>query len=285
MRMFDEITVSVGLGQPAKESLAATGMKRDLLLRQGHWLLTKYFPGNPINLSQRVTELRFQDKVAESLRVSMKNIGRLDELTNEISQYSTEEDIAKWIRNIENQARKVMEGENPEAVRDFRKKMNDAKQEILDGREYGDLSKLDKAYYKIIKASEKLKSAGLDVAVSNALDKKALSNAFRIAHTEIRKAYNVGVYTRGMQDEDVEAFKIDLSAAGNNCDECTEIAEMDNGAGPGIFPVDEVPAIPQHPHCRCELTPVYSLPKGITAEDIETEYDGELMQKLPEDLT
>lgn len=279
-----EIGLSIQIGQPATGNTAHKGISRELILRQQNYLLTKYFRGDPLNLSQRITQLRFQDAVAESLRISMKNVDSLNALTNEISQYSNEQDIAKWVRDIEKQARKVIADGDTELMNEFKGIVSSAKDEILDGLEYNDLSKLDKAYFKVFKAAEKLNGAGLDIAVENALEKKALSNAFRIAHTEIRRAYTTGVYTRGLQDEDVDAFQIELSAAGNNCDECVELAEMDNGAGPGVFPADEVPIIPQHPHCRCELSPVYSLPRGVSKNDIETDYDGDLMEGLPNNL-
>lgn len=280
----NKLSVGLTIGQPATGLLARKGVEQDLILRQQNYLLTNYFRGDPLNLSTRITQLKLQEEVAESLRVSMKNISGLYNLADEISQYTNEQDIAKWIRRIESQARKVIADGDPALLKTFQGEMTAAKRGLLDGLEYKNMSKLNKAYYKVLSAAEKLSDTGLDIAIDNALEKKALSNAFRIAHTEIRRAYNTGVYSRSLQDEDVEAFRIELSAAGNNCEDCIEIAEADNGAGPGIYPVDEVPRIPLHPHCRCELTPVYALPKGMDGEDIETDYEGETMKAAPDDV-
>lgn len=37
------------------------------------------------------------------------------------------------------------------------------------------------------------------------------------------------------------------------CPDCKRIAKQDNGHGPGIYTVDQVPFIPVHPNCRCAV--------------------------------
>lgn len=252
-------------------------VRKDLILKQQSWFLTSYFYDVPLSLSQRITAQKSQGIVAESLRISMKNADQLTDLSKGLSQYTSEQDIAGWARKIESQAKRVVAGQDPEVMAAFKKSLKSAKDDIL-----GEIGKkkmtprLDKAYKKIITAAEKLNIKGLDIAVEKALDKKALSNAFRLAHTEIRMANNIGIYTRAMEDDDVVGFKIMISAAGSNCDDCERIAAA------GIYSKGTVPAIPVHPHCRCELYPVYRLEDGA---ELITEVEGPVMESAPDELS
>ena len=254
---------------------------RDLVARE--WFLNHYFPDDPLTLSKRVTALKFQDQVAESIRANMAAGANLRSLADELSDYTTVEDVNKTIREIERMARRVIAGDTEEYA-EFQKLVRSARDDALAMIESNQPSKLGKAYARVSDAAESLNEAALDRAIENALEKKALSNAFRIATTEISKAVNVGEFTRASDDEDCLAMELVLSPAGNNCDDCVDLAETDNGAGPGIWPMDQVPATPIHPRCRCRLLPVYKLPEdtdpdfGVDSED----YDGPYMEKLPE---
>lgn len=77
-----------------------------------------------------------------------------------------------------------------------------------------------------------------------------------------------------------------LSSAGNNCEDCEELADTDNGAGPGVWPMDQVPVTPVHPRCRCLLLPVYRLPEGAD-EDFNADpedYEGGFMEPMPDEV-
>lgn len=79
----------------------------------------------------------------------------------------------------------------------------------------------------------------------------------RLARTEsARVAYDV-------QRESIErnGFKwVEWFAEPKACPECAQIARVDNGKGPGIYPLKKVPKIPQdtHPNCRCSIGSYYS---------------------------
>jgi hypothetical protein len=93
----------------------------------------------------------------------------------------------------------------------------------------------------------------------------------------------MGEYSRAIEDPDVEAIRLDLSYQRENCDECQELAEYDGGAGPGVYSLDSCPATPIHPNCACMLTPVYRLPDGVSADDIdEVDEDTDTMEPLPD---
>ena len=277
--MKNRISISSGVEVAATAELLGY---TDLSMES--WFLNQYFPGIPVPLSKSITALKWQDQVAESIRVNMDSGIDLVKLTKGLSNYTTVEDISGQMREIERLARAAIGGDTSEFA-DFQRLLRRSRSDIAGMIESNAPSKLGKAYEKVINAAENLNEKALDKAIENAIDKKALSNAFRIATTEINRAANLGEYTRALDDEDCVAMKWVLSAAGNNCDDCIDLAETDNGAGPGVWPMDNVPDYP-HPRCRCQLFPVYKLPEGtdpdfsVDAED----YDGEFMERLPEDV-
>lgn len=250
-----------------------------------NWFLNQYFPGSPLNLSQSVTSLKWQDQVAESIRVNMAGGANLRRLVGELANYTTEEDISGTMREIERMARRIIGGDTEEYAA-FQRLTRKVKADAADMIEAGYESKLGKAYAKVTTAAESLSETALDKAIENAIEKKALSNAFRLATTEINRAINLGAYTRAVRDEDCLAMEIVLSSAGNNCDDCIDLAETDNGAGPGIWPIEQVPDIPYHPRCRCLLIPVYKMPEGADPdfEVDEEDYDGDFMQPIPDEV-
>jgi hypothetical protein len=207
----------------------------------------------------------------------------LVELTKGLSEFTTEEGLPAYMLEIERQARQIMGGDTSEYAA-FQRLCRSTRADVEKMIQANAPSKLGKAYAKIITAAENLKESALDTAIDNAIDKKALSNAFRLATTSINRALNLGEYTRAVNDEDVEAMEIELSSAGNNCEDCTELAETDNGAGPGVWPLDQVPEVPVHPRCRCLLLPVYVLKEGTNPDFTADEgYDGDFMEAIPEE--
>jgi hypothetical protein len=224
----------------------STGTVGSLTAR--NWFLNQYFPNSPMNLSKTVTSLRWQEQVAESIRVNMANGANLVRLSRELSNYTTEEDIAGTMREIERMARRIIGGDTSEYA-EFQRLTRRIKEETSEMIQAGYPSRLGKSYAKVVTAAEALREDALDVAIEKAIEEKALSNAFRLATTEINKAINLGAYTRAVQDEDCVAMELILSTAGNNCDDCIDLAETDNGAGPGIWPIEQVPLTPVHPRC------------------------------------
>lgn len=112
-------------------------------------------------------------------------------------------------------------------------------------------------------------SAGFITGESNQVMARKLKSAIRdtvtnqrfvterLARTEsARVAY-------GVQLESVKAngFKwVEWFAEPSACAVCTRLARVDNGEGPGIYPLKKVPKIPQdtHPNCRCSIGSYYS---------------------------
>lgn len=112
-------------------------------------------------------------------------------------------------------------------------------------------------------------SAGFITGESNQVMARKLKSAIRdtvtnqrfvterLARTEsARVAY-------GVQLESIKAngFEwVEWFAEPSACATCTRIVRVDNGEGPGIYPVKKVPKIPDdtHPNCRCSIGSYYS---------------------------
>lgn len=250
------------------------------LVQRNFWLNENFDSG--LTLSERVTNLNLIDTVAETIRLNMEEAEGLTSLVSELSEYTTEEDLRTGIRELERVARRVIKGDL-NSLQEFKSVLSREQRAIAENLSGGNASKLQKSYAKVVDAAAKLNSAGLDKAIEYAIDKKAESNAFRLAATEINKAYNKGVYSRALQDEDVVAMRLELTETEGTCEECEDLANADNGAGVGVYPLDNCPKTPIHPNCRCTLTEVYKLPDGAD-EDFEADGDFDKMEAMPSDV-
>ena len=214
-----------------------------MTLEQRNWYFNKYWAGDDLNLSDRITAFAVQDQVIEDIRLNLQSGNQLSELVETLSANTTQENIAGTIRDIERQARQVISGDTSE-FKQFQSDLKSARREI--------------------------ESSIADNPTENAVDKKVMYNAYRLALTETNRAYNAGIFTEAKDDPDADAIQLNLSYGRNNCDICQELAEQDNGAGPGIYAFEDCPATPIHPNCNCILTPVYRLPEGMTADDLDS---------------
>lgn len=81
----------------------------------------------------------------------------------------------------------------------------------------------------------------------------------RLVRTEISRAFDLS-FQEEFKNYGAEYVK--WSAAIGACPICTDIANTNRG----YYPIDDRPRIPEdtHPNCRCDLIPVYNLPKGVT---------------------
>jgi hypothetical protein len=140
-----------------------------------------------------------------------------------------------------------------------------------------DSSALAQAYRDIASLSTDASDSIVDAAVERAVMQKARANATRLARTEIARAYGNGAIYGIQNDDEAVGVRVSLSAIHEGyciCDFFTE-ANM-YGMGPGVYPKDEVPEFPFHPHCMCLLDPWY---KGEAGE-----YDDSAGEDAFEDL-
>jgi SPP1 gp7 family putative phage head morphogenesis protein len=226
-----------------------------------NYFLEKSFDKDGLSLSARVTKLKFQDDVASTIHSNLVNQDRFDKLVKEISQYTTKEDLPKGLIELERSARRVIAG-NTEEFQEFKKILSREKAAALRALDDGNETALKRSYVRLTKAAEKLDADGLDKAVEYAIDQKAKSAAFRIAHTETARAYGMATKTMAANDEMCTGIEWTLSSAENHCDDCDDL----DGE---IFPIDGLPEYPAHPHCSCILTPFYGPEDQVSDPDEE----------------
>lgn len=117
---------------------------------------------------------------------------------------------------------------------------------------------LKAAYKQLIEVAERGAVDEVGKAASVAAEEQTRYFANRIARTEMARAYNAGAYERVRTDSDVVALKWRHSSRHNHYDICDFYADCDiYGMGAGVFPIEELPALPAHPHCWCHFQPVY----------------------------
>jgi SPP1 gp7 family putative phage head morphogenesis protein len=220
-----------------------------------YFFLEKSFDMTGVSLSQRVTQLKFQENVVSTIQANLASQGRFNTLVTDLSQYTTEETLPKGLLELERQARRVMSGD-VEAFDEFQTTLSHERSVALSALEDGNETVLKRSYARLVDAAEKLNDKGLDAAVEEAIDQKARSAAFRIAHTEMARAYGMAVKTDAKNDPECVGVEWTLSSAENHCDDCEE---MDGK----VFAVDEVPPYPLHPHCSCHLDKYYGDPENL----------------------
>jgi SPP1 gp7 family putative phage head morphogenesis protein len=233
-------SVTIGFGD-------AIGIEHPLAMRK--YFLNETFQGDSLSLSQRVTRLDLQKDVVSTLQANLSAAKTVHETAKELKEYTTQEDLRKGIRELESAARSVIHSDTPD-FKSFQKILDRettiAEAAMLDGDE----TVLQRAYMRVVKAAASLNEVALNKAIENAIDQKARSNAFRIAHTEASRAYGMAVRTRAINDDLCTGIEWALSSGEGHCDICEEL----DGS---IFAKDELPEYPAHPHCSCNLIPRY----------------------------
>lgn len=117
---------------------------------------------------------------------------------------------------------------------------------------------LKSAYSELLTAVSERSEKAMQRAVHTAIEEKSRYIAERIARTEAARAWADGFVERYGHDESVVAYQWKLSSRHPKFDICNLYAEANLwGLGNGIYPKDETPKLPVHPHCLCHLAPVF----------------------------
>lgn len=102
----------------------------------------------------------------------------------------------------------------------------------------------------------------------------AASAARRLARTEITAAHRAAVIERARDVPGVLGVKWNLSISHPEFDVCDGLASDDlHGLGAGVYPVDDVPAIP-HPQCMCSQS-IAQKSRAETRREIVEKYRAE----------
>lgn len=204
--------------------------------------------------------------VTSAIQTSMKRGDALQALSRRLYDgYGHESiipqaELPKYLAELDREARRVLTGGD---LRDFQKAYRKARANVGSLKEGAPLKS---AYREMLGAAQSGSEKHLERAVRVALEEKSRYHAERIARTEAARAYYEGFRARNDRDDDVVAYRWELSSAHGgtqHCD-CEEHAERDGyGLGAGVYPKNECPNLPAHPHCMCHLVEVYAgeLPK------------------------
>lgn len=96
-------------------------------------------------------------------------------------------------------------------------------------------------------------------ALQSAIQEKGRYVTERIARTEAARARYDAFIARYGEDDSVVAYRWKLGSRHPAEDICDMYAHADlYGQGAGIFPKDQAPVSPAHPHCLCHYAPVYA---------------------------
>ena len=96
-------------------------------------------------------------------------------------------------------------------------------------------------------------------ALQTAIEEKSRYVAERIARTEAARARYDAFIARYGEDDSVAAYRWKLGSRHPAEDICDMYAHADlYGLGAGVFPKDQAPVNPAHPHCLCHYAPVYA---------------------------
>lgn len=79
-------------------------------------------------------------------------------------------------------------------------------------------------------------------------------SARRLARTEVSRAHAQETSRVAKQTPFARGEGWNLSGSHPKQDDCDDNANADNGLGPGVYPVGDLPTMPQHPHCLCYAT-------------------------------
>jgi hypothetical protein len=94
--------------------------------------------------------------------------------------------------------------------------------------------------------------------------------ARRLARTETSRAFNRASLEANAANPFVGASKWNLSGTHKDADACDDNASgHSSGLGPGEYKTGEFPRIPNHPHCRCYVTPVTAPTKDVVSKLIQ----------------
>ena len=214
-----------------------------------------------------------RDSAKEAEKIALDTINKhlehkttVTRLTKELTAKNVSKgDLPKYLKELSSEV-KFAGGDTPK----MRRLIKDAESRISKLAQDGAPTKyLQNAYSKVLVEAKKGDVASLNKALKNAVDKKAVYNNERIARTELSQAYSKG-FARQLEDHPLgdNAFvRVSLSSNHTVPDVCDYYTEADlHNRGSGVYPQDEVPNLPLHPHCGCmySITAVRDIDKRTT---------------------
>jgi hypothetical protein len=231
-----------------------------------------------VKMSDKIYDVAKAQNIISDIRQSVQVADKWSALAdNLVEQGAVKGSLPKYINDLLEKGRQAANlTEDREAYAKYRRSVSAVKRRI-DGLADSDTSKLAQSYRDIASLSVDASDEVVGATVERAVMQTARANAVRLARTEVARSYANGAMYAIQNDNDAVGVRVSLSAIHEGYCICDFFVETDMyGMGPGIFPKDELPEFPFHPHCMCLLDPWY---KGETGE-----YDDEAGSDAFDDL-
>ena len=202
-------------------------------------------------LSTKLHDVSRVDEITHSIKQAMRNESSWSNTANELVEKGiTKAELPGYMTDLLASARKARSlTDDEEAYTKYRKQLarvSERVEKLTDS----DTSELAQAYREVQAASIIASGKVLDGTIDRAVMYKARANAQRLLNTEIARAYGDKAIGDAQNDEDAIGLQLELSEQHDKYCECDFFAEADMyGMGPGVYPKDEFPEYPIHPHC------------------------------------
>lgn len=242
----------------------------------GSYFLNHYWPGDKLNLSQRIAAQEYRQVIINHIQTGM----RQQKAYREIAQRLTDISAKDWRPSgrILAELPKVLREDLIPLSRSVLPDDKELQKSIRKAQRYIDSLAPSGAPTKNLKASYQAIvdriNDGLEARVNKQIEiavmEKGRYNAERIARTEIARAHGVAHDFKSSIDEDVIGVKYSLSTRHPEYDICDFHTKANlYDMGPGVYPKSKHPPYPFHPHCLCVPSQVYR-----TETELNTDMDG-----------
>lgn len=210
-----------------------------------------------------IDTIQYQLKEGRSVIESARALYDGYNTTNNIVQ---KQELPKYLKNIVNFSRRSDLSAKDAA--NLQRLVRRA-QRITDRMsEHGEPNRALKTSYKeLLDAANTYSDRAFTRAIKTAVEEKSRYVAERIARTESARAWYDGFRATTINDPNVAAYRWVESNRHPTEDICDENAKTDKyGLGAGVFPKDQAPELPAHPHCLCHYEKVYVSELGKKVE-------------------
>ena len=220
--------------------------------------LSKSWAADNMKLSKRLhtASIEMRNRIIDTIREQMsRNSSWVQTARALFDGYNAdkvinEQALPKYITEV----RRATRG-SVEQLRAARKAINNIERLARNG---APTKSLKAAYSKLVEAATIGTEKQLKNACYVAVQEKSRYVAYRIARTELTRAWADGFFRDVMDDKDVVAVKWTLNTRHPVFDICDMYMRANMyELGPGVYPKDRVPPLPAHPFCMCKLTKVY----------------------------
>ena len=222
-----------------------------------YYLNTSY-NGATLSKTLHANTLEAEKIVSNVIKDQIKFKTNWKKLTTEIEKVTnTVADVSTVITDLEQTGLKHIQGKlSAKEIKAFKKQIKSAQGYVSGLSDLNRPSKaLKKSYQSVINAVNSKDKGILNGALDNAFNKKINYNNSRIAKTELSRSYSEAFHREIEEDSLVGGYRWLLSPSHPITDQCDAMAEIDNGAGKGVYLKGDSPSIPAHPNCLCMLEP------------------------------